>query len=148
MKALIVACFLLAASLISPAQTNSGMRGDEGTILVLENAWNKAEMNKDGQALDELLANSLVYVDYDGSLMDKDQFVASAKNSTVQSLQLVNDNVHVHTYGDSAVVYGVYHEKGVEKGRSYTRNGRFVDTWVKVSNTWQCVASQSTLLSR
>lgn len=148
MKALIVASFLLAASLISPAQTNSGMSGDEGTILVLENAWNKAEMNKDGQALDELLANSLVYVDYDGSLMDKDQFVASAKNSTVQSLQLVNDNVHVHMYADSAVVYGVYHEKGVEKGHSYTRNGRFVDTWVKVSNTWQCVASQSTLLSR
>lgn len=148
MKALIVASFLMAASLISPAQTNSGMSGDEGTIMVLENAWNRAEMNKDGQALDELLANSLVYVDYDGSLMDKDQFVASAKNSTVQSLQLVNDNVHVHMYADSAVVYGVYHENGVEKGRSYTRTGRFVDTWVKVSNTWQCVASQSTLLSR
>ncbi|MGH9757235.1 MAG: nuclear transport factor 2 family protein [Candidatus Acidiferrales bacterium] len=148
MKALIVACFLLAASLIVPAQNNTSISGDEGTILVLENAWNKAEMNKDGQALDELLANSLVYVDYDGSLMDKDQFVASVKNSTVQSLQLVNDNVHVHMYGESAVVSGVYHEKGVEKGRSYTRNGRFVDTWVKVSNTWQCVASQSTLLSK
>lgn len=148
MKAVIVTCFLLAASLIVPAQTNSRISGDEGTILVLENAWNRAEMNKDGQALNELLANSLVYVDYDGSLMSKDQFVASAKNSPVQSLQLVNDNVQVHMYGDSAVVSGVYHEKGVEKGRNYTRNGRFVDTWVKVSGTWQCVASQSTLLSR
>lgn len=148
MKVLMVACLLLAASLMAPAQTNSAISGDEGTILVLENAWNRAEMNKDGQALEELLADSLVYVDYDGTLMNKKQFVDSVKDSTVQSLQLVNDNVHVHMYGESAVVYGVYHEKGVEKGRSYTRNGRFVDTWVKVSNTWQCVSSQSTLLSR
>ena len=148
MKAVIVLCFLLGASLIVPAQTNSRISGDEGTILVLENAWNKAEMNKDAQALDELLAGSLVYVDYDGSLMNKDQFVASVKNSTVQSLQLVNDHVQVQMYGDSAVVNGEYHEKGVEKGRNYARNGRFVDTWVKVSGTWQCVASQSTLISR
>jgi hypothetical protein len=44
-------------------------------------------------------------------------------------------------------VTGVYREKGTYKGKPYQRRGRFTDTWVKQKGTWQCVASQSTLIS-
>jgi ketosteroid isomerase-like protein len=50
-------------------------------------------------------------------------------------------------YGDAAVVTGIYREKGTDRGKPYQRRGRFTDTWVKQSGTWQCVASQSTLIS-
>jgi hypothetical protein len=40
-------------------------------ILALENAWNQAEEHKDIKAPDSLLDASVVYVDYDGSIMDK-----------------------------------------------------------------------------
>jgi ketosteroid isomerase-like protein len=49
-------------------------------------------------------------------------------------------------YGDCAVVSGIYREKGTNKGKPYNRHGRFTDTWVRIDNTWQCVASQSTLI--
>jgi len=49
-------------------------------------------------------------------------------------------------YGNSAVVTGVYREKGVKNGRPYQRRGRFTDTWVYQSGSWVCVASQSTLI--
>jgi hypothetical protein len=52
-----------------------------------------------------------------------------------------------HIYGDSAVVTGIYREKGMNKGKPYLRRGRFTDTWVNQNGTWVCVASQSTLIT-
>ena len=50
------------------------------------------------------------------------------------------------TYAGSAVVTGVYREKGMNHGKPYPRRGRFTDTWVYRDNAWVCVASQSTLI--
>ena len=52
-----------------------------------------------------------------------------------------------HVYGDSAIVTGIYREKGVAKGKPYLRRGRFTDTWVYQNSAWVCVASQSTLIA-
>jgi hypothetical protein len=42
-------------------------------MLALESAWNHAEVSKDAAALNQLLGESLVYVDYDGTLQNKKQ---------------------------------------------------------------------------
>ena len=145
-KILVCATLLLGSGLFLAAQNKPANSGDENTILALENAWNQAEEHKDSRALDELLADSLAYTDFDGTFMTKRQFLESTKNSPIQGMQLVNEGVKVQMFGDSAVVTGAYHEKGVEKGKPYTRHGRFTDTWVKQNGTWLCVASQSTLI--
>jgi hypothetical protein len=103
--------------------------------------------HKDAQALDGLLADSLVYIDYDGSLMDKAQFMASVQAPSLHPEQIVNETMTAHVYGGSAVVTGIYREKGVNQGKAYLRRGRFTDTWVSLNGTWVCVASQSTLIS-
>lgn len=142
------ACLLfLVFSLPAVAQHASDPEAEQTRILALENAWNLAEEHKDAQALDGLLADSLVYIDYDGTFMDKAQFLASVKAPSLEPEQIVNETMTAHVYGDSAVVIGVYREKGVNKGKPYLRRGRFTDTWVKLKGTWVCVASQSTLIS-
>jgi ketosteroid isomerase-like protein len=141
------ALLLLAGSLYLVAQDSTRMSDQEGRILALETAWNRAEQTKDVAALDQLLAPSLVYVDYDGSMQSKEQFLASAKSEGLQPEQIVNDQMVAHVYGDCAVVNGIYREKGIFKGKPYLRRGRFTDTWVRTSGTWQCVASQSTLIA-
>jgi hypothetical protein len=35
----------------------------------------------------------------------------------------------------------------VTKGKPYVHRERFVDTWVKISGTWQCLATTSTLIT-
>jgi ketosteroid isomerase-like protein len=119
---------------------------EEGRILALENAWNHAEQNKDVTALEQLLGPQLVYIDYDGSISTKEQFLASVKGEGLQPEKITNESQTVHLYGDCAIVTGIYRETGVYKGKPYLRRGRFTDTWVKVNETWQCVASQSTLI--
>ena len=142
------ACILIAAScsLYARGQSAGTRSDDEGRILALETAWNKAEETKDAKALEQLLANSLVYIDYDGSLQNKAEFLASVKAEGLEPSTITNESMLAHMYGDSAVVTGVYREKGTNKGRAYSRRGRFTDTWVKENGAWQCVASQSTLI--
>jgi uncharacterized protein DUF4440 len=119
---------------------------EQTRILALENAWNQAEKHKDVRALDTLLDSSMVYIDYDGSMMDKAQFIASVKSPSLHPEQIVNESMTAHVYGASAVVTGVYREKGEKNGKSYLRRGRFTDTWVYQHGIWVCVASQSTLM--
>jgi len=141
-------CFaLLATALLLPAQNQRALSPDESLILALEKAWNVAEESKDVRALDQLLSSTLVYTDYDGSFLNKEQFLSSVKSVTPDADQITNENVSVHVYGSSAIVTGVYHEKGTQKGKTISRRGRFTDSWVKDNGTWLCVASQSTLIS-
>jgi cystathionine beta-lyase/cystathionine gamma-synthase len=139
---------LLAVFLLLWAPQASAQADPEQTkILALENAWNLAEEHKDVKALESLLDVTLVYIDYDGSMMTKTQFIASVKEPQLHPEQIVNESMTAHVYGDSAVVTGIYHEKGVRNGKPYLHRGRFTDTWVYHGGVWVCVASQSTLIT-
>jgi ketosteroid isomerase-like protein len=141
---LTLALFFLVLTLHSNPQNST--RDEEGRVLALETAWNRAEQTKDAAALDQLLSPQLVYVDYDGSITTKAEFLATVKSEGLAPEQITNEQQTAHVFGDCAVVTGIYREKGVNKGKPYNRRGRFTDTWVKTNGAWQCVASQSTLI--
>jgi ketosteroid isomerase-like protein len=149
MRALLTASLLaLFYAVLSPAQDSSNQSAEEGRLRALESAWNHAERSKDAAALNQLLADSLVYVDYDGALLNKKEFLESTLHNDIEQEQINNDGMTVHVYGNAAVVTGVYRDKGIEKGKAFSRRGRFTDTWINENGTWQCVASQSTLILR
>ena len=104
MRAAVIIGLLFVASVLADAIVQSSNKADESRILLLENAWNKAEERKDVRALDELLANTLVYTDYDGAFMNKSQFLQSVKDTEDKPEQIVNENVTVQSA--SAVVAG------------------------------------------
>jgi hypothetical protein len=143
---IMTAILLLSTAMATAAQTPVQPDAEQTKILALENAWNRAEETKDSKALETLLDSTLVYIDYDGTLMDKAQFIASVKQPALHPEQIVNESMTAHLYAGSAVVTGVYREKGVNHGKPYLRRGRFTDTWVYRDNAWVCVASQSTLI--
>jgi hypothetical protein len=61
--------------------------------------------------------------------------------------QIVNESMTAQIYGMTAIVTGIYREKGVTGGRSYVRRGSIIDTWINQDGTWRCTTSQSTLIS-
>jgi len=148
MRTLLTASLLaLFCAVLLIAQDSSKRSAEEGRLLALESAWNHAEQSKDAAALNQLLGESLVYVDYDGTLLNKKEFLHATLNNNVEQEQINNDGMTVHVYGNAAVVTGLYRDKGIEKGKPFLRRGRFTDTWVNQNGVWQCVASQSTLIS-
>ena len=136
--------FGLAAFAVA-RQSNDSDEG--GRVLALEKVWNRALEQKDVKALDMLLANTMISVDIDGSVQSKGEFLASIKAPDYQPSQAVTEQTSVQVYGNAAVVVGIFRVKGTDKGKPYIRRERFVDTWIKSSENWQCVATTSTLLS-
>jgi hypothetical protein len=143
-----VAVLCLAICVSASAQNPPDQSATRDKILALENAWNQAEEHKDAKALNSILASTLVYVDYDGTLMNKVEFMASVKRPSLHPLQIVNELMTTWIYRDTIVVTGIYRETGALEGKPYARRGRFTDTWVNFDGTWECVASQSTLIER
>jgi hypothetical protein len=72
--------------------------------------------------------------------------MASVSAPAVRLEHVVNDSMQVQVYGQSAVVFGVYLEKGVKNRKAFVHRERFVDTWINRNGAWLCVASQSTLI--
>lgn len=142
---LTAAAFLALATLPVVAQSSSS--DDGGRVLGLEKAWNHAIEAKDTKALDQLLGSTFVAVESNGAQSNKSEFLASIKDPSYQPSQAVNEEMNVQVYGNSAVVIGIFRIKGVEKGKPYVRRERFIDTWIKQSNTWQCVASSATSIT-
>jgi ketosteroid isomerase-like protein len=116
--------------------------------LALETLWNQAEVAKDAAALDHLLADDFTYVDIDGSLQNKVEFLDGIKHPVEHIAIIGNDSVKVRVYRDTVIVNGTYHEKGTLNGKAYVHYGRFTDTWVRQGSSWMCVASHSTLMRR
>src|SRR5499425_1282084 len=147
MKKLFIAAAALLAILSLSAFAQNAANDEGGRVLGLEKAWNKAIEVKDTKALDQLLAPTFVAVEIDGSASSKSEFLASIKAPEYQPSQAVNEDMNVQVYGNSAVVVGIFRIKGVEKGKPYVRRERFIDTWIKQNQGWQCVASSATLIA-
>src|SRR5258708_21839267 len=112
MKAMAALCvFVSAWAAMGSGQESVKPSGEEGRIIALESAWDQAEQNKDATALANLLSDNLVYVDYDGSLSNKQQFLASVKSTSVSSEQINNEGVTVRLYNNVAVSTGIYRDK-------------------------------------
>jgi ketosteroid isomerase-like protein len=138
--ALAMACLL---SLLARAQ-GEAERDAGSKVLALESVWNQAEETGDVRALELIFDDAMIYVDEGGSLLTKTQFLAHAKDASGHPQSLVTLTMSVHVYRDTAVVVGSYRAKGVERGKPYQRDGRFIDTWALKKGKWVCVAAQAT----
>ena len=141
---LCAAMLVIAATLQGAAQNASD---EAGRVLGLENAWGHAIEAKDTKALDQLLAPTFLAVEIDSSVSSKAEFLAGIRAPEYQPSQAVNEQINVQVYGNSAVVVGIFRVKGVEKGKPYVHRERFIDTWIKHEQSWQCVASSATLIT-
>jgi ketosteroid isomerase-like protein len=136
--------WLAASPLLGQDLASSG--ASEALLRAMEGSWSQAVVAKDLKVLDMLLAPELVYVDDDGKLMSRQQYIASVKSSDLHPERVTTQSMTVHSYGNMAVVSGLYLKKGTRNGKAYVLRERFTDTWVMRHGNWVCVASHSTLI--
>jgi ketosteroid isomerase-like protein len=141
---------VVSAALAFPAalvaQEKSSSTNDEIQVRQLERAWNQAEAHHDVGAVTAIVADTLTYIDFDGSIMNKAEYLRDVTKTAYQADHLYDEGLKVVIYGNAAVVLGIYRETGTSKGKSYTHRVRFTDTWIKQNGVWRCAASQNTLI--
>jgi len=154
MKRCVDQILLFATLMIVPAVTcaqgsgASAQDSDSARVLSLETLWNQAEVDKDASALDHLLAENFSFVDIDGSLKNKAEFLDSIKHPPEHIETIGNESLKARVHRDTVIVIGTYHERGRLNGKGYYHHGRFTDTWVRQGSNWMCIASQSTLIQQ
>jgi ketosteroid isomerase-like protein len=129
---------LMIACIVLPAQTVSG----QGDLIAAENKWVTAELRHDSAGLSRLMSDDLVITETDGSVIDKAQEIAFAGDSNARLEVLETHDMKVHIHGDTAIVVGAFHEKGIYHSKPFEHKGRFTDTWIRQKGMWQCIASQ------
>jgi ketosteroid isomerase-like protein len=139
---------LLLLSFLSLPQTPTKPEGDESQIIAFENLWNQIQIAHDANAMEQMLDPDFVLTDYDGSVQDRAQFLASIRDKSNQLTVEVSQDMKLHRHGDTVIVIGATREKGTLKGKPYEHHGRFTDTWIKRDYRWLCIASQLALIPK
>jgi hypothetical protein len=122
--------------------------GNESMLIALENGWNQAQLHHDSKALAGLIADTFISTDNDGTFMTKAEFLEDNKDLSYAPTLMANSDQKVFLYGNVAVVAGVYHAKGLNKGKPFDHYGRFTDTWAYLKSKWVCVASHTSALKK
>jgi ketosteroid isomerase-like protein len=141
---LLTLALLLCSS--SPVAQEKPATSDEIQIRQLERAWNQAEANQQVNEVSSLVDDTLVYTDYDGSIMNKSEYMKWVAAPEQKADHLFDEGMTVHVYANAAVVNGIYRESGTNKGKKYVIRSRYTDTWIRYGAIWRCVASHSTLI--
>jgi ketosteroid isomerase-like protein len=107
----------------------------------MEDAWEKALVNKDHAAVGNMVAEDFAGFNSKGKHRTKSQLVDEIKNETDTVSSAVNDKMDVHVYAPNlATVVGTSTEKGKDKdGKEFTHSFAWVDTWMERNGKWECI---------
>ena len=133
----VIWCATLLLCISARAQHSS----ETAEIRSLEMKMLDCYKNRQVEVFAAVLDEDFVITFEDGSTYSKTGYLSySASSSTrVESAEIPEMKIRMH--GDTAVVTGVYHEKGVDNQRAYDYRDRFTDVWMKKSGKWRLVAA-------
>lgn len=107
----------------------------------VDDAFNKAIMEKDGPALERILADDLSWVAR-GDRLNKAQVIADVKSENLHFKSLTHEGLQIKIFGNTAVVTG--HSTSVleYKGKLWSTPRLFTTVYMKLGDRWQMVAHQ------
>jgi len=143
-KLVVVVVVALASLSGAKAQNNTGTQRtrDAAQALVdLENRWVEALVKADTTKLDAILVDTFVDTDEEGNQTDKRGVLAALKSGDLKMASIELSDMHVHAYGNSAVVTGTAAQSGAFRGQSLVPRIVFTDTFVLQNGKWRAVAS-------
>lgn len=117
------------------------------TLIDLENRWVDALAKSDMAALDSIFAETYVDTDEQSHRTDKQGVLSVLKSGDLKVESIKLSDMHVHVYGDAAVVIGKGLQKASFKGQRAAATVLFTDTFVKRNGKWKAVASHRSALS-
>src|SRR5258707_12719121 len=88
----------LSLSLALP-QTFAQSDGDETKIIALENLWNQIQIAHDGDAMEKMLDDDFVLTDFDGSVLNKAQFLVTIRDTSNQLTLETTREIQLHRNG-------------------------------------------------
>jgi ketosteroid isomerase-like protein len=138
-------CASLAVGLMSPGPISSFSAEDKSTEAAEQayKAYVKAWKLKDLMALQNLISENYMAVNFEGKVSDKANEITTARKDAEWNSMSV-DEIHTRIFGNTAIVSGFISAQGRRKdGEIFNARVRFLAALVKRDGIWQLVATQS-----
>jgi len=136
-------CMMGAGSTLAAGQTDHDTNVAIA-LRTLERLKFDAQQSKDNSALNAMLDDAAMLADQDGTLRSKSEYLAGLRQSNVTLQRISPESINVIVFEHTAIVVGIYNEKGIEASHPYHRRCRFIDTWAFKNGRWVCIASTAT----
>jgi hypothetical protein len=134
----------------APAATSAADKGSaESNVKRLEQEWEGAVMKHDVSFLETRVADDYLGCSGRGKKLSKAAMIKEFKADTDKYSSAKNTGVSVRAFGDNVVVAtGTAKEIGKDKdGKAFNRTFAWTDTWMLRAEKWQCIGSQTMLVS-
>jgi ketosteroid isomerase-like protein len=144
--------FLTAVAALGLSGAAGAQRGPAPSVqeilIQLERDWDAAFLRKDVAFIETILADDFVATYPDGSRGDKKRELELVASLDQQIDSSTVDDFIVKVNGDTAIVWFTRVLVGPVQGKRTEIVFRFIDVFVWRGERWQCLATQSTRLSR
>ena len=121
-------------------KTETATRRDLDELTALNRDYIHSVQHGDVRRFDEILAEDFLCSNPDGSLVDKNQFLAqTARPMTITGLSA--HEVRVRVLGDIAIIRA---RTNYTTSDGEQRNGRYTDVWARRDGKWLAVSAHVT----
>ena len=139
--------FHLMPALVLATAPVAAATPDTAEVLAFADSFDRAQLAKDGAALEAMVADDLVFIDSSGKRQDKRSFIAgwTDPGDSYEPVTLIDRRV-VLLGRDAAVVSAETTLAGTSGGKRLASRIRFSDAFVRVEGRWRAVLIQVTPL--
>lgn len=120
---------------------------EETIIEDLEEKLRQAMLASDVEALDELIADDLIFTMHTGLVINKQDDLEAHRMGIQKFAKIEPDDRQIRHYGDCIVVTVKALLAGKFNGQDYSDTYRFTRLWVKRQNRWQIAVGHVSLVS-
>jgi ketosteroid isomerase-like protein len=128
---------LMVPCLRAAAQEDS----EAAQVRALELKLTEAYKVRQFDLLASLLDEEFVITFENGNVYGKTGYISFSGTSTIKVDVAEMSEMKVRMHGNTAIVTGLYHERGKDKDGAYDYRDRFTDVWIKAGGKWRLIAS-------
>lgn len=121
---------------------------DEQQVRQLEHESHEAFLRGDTEAIDRILADDFIFVNPEGRLLTKPDWIADMTSGELTFESIHMDDLQVRIYKDAAVTIGRVTMKGQSKEGGFNAQYCYTAMYVRRDGRWQAVAEQANLLAQ
>lgn len=116
---------------------------DEKDVIQTEKQRFDAQVSRNYDVLEKVLANDLVYNHSNGNVDNKQSFIQSLRDGKFRYEQVDVSEQKVRLYGNTAIVNGFCTVKATSNGEPVVLKLRYTDAYVRSGKQWQLITWQS-----
>jgi ketosteroid isomerase-like protein len=112
-------------------------------IIEVEKSWSAAHLNLDLGLIEEILSENYRQIQPDGSLIGKDELLASYRSGLRSWVIAESDELEIRLLGDTALMIGRWRGKGVNNGHEFDYQARFLAVYHLEEGRWKLISDVS-----